>query len=138
MRPPGDPAAIERGKALYGVNCQFCHGADTRGGDGGPSLLRSSIVLADDHGELMGPIIRSGRPGLPKFTLTDVTTNTVLDSETDATGGGHAHSNQTATHCSGVVFEGTASEIFGTQLPPGVAATDMIQGSIDGWVITKL
>ena len=50
VRPPGDPAAIERGKGLYGVNCQFCHGADTRGGDGGPSLLRSALVLADDHG----------------------------------------------------------------------------------------
>ena len=71
VRPPGDPAAIERGKALYGVNCQFCHGADTRGGDGGPSLLRSSVVLADQSGELMAPIIRSGRPGMPKFTLTD-------------------------------------------------------------------
>lgn len=71
VRPPGDPAAIERGKALYGVNCQFCHGADTRGGDGGPSLLRSSVVLADQNGELMAPIIRSGRPGMPKFTLTD-------------------------------------------------------------------
>ena len=46
IRPPGDPAAIERGKALYGVNCQFCHGADTRGGDSGPSLLRSGLVLA--------------------------------------------------------------------------------------------
>jgi mono/diheme cytochrome c family protein len=45
-RPPGDPAAIERGKALYGVNCQFCHGADIRGGDGGPSLLRSAVVLS--------------------------------------------------------------------------------------------
>ena len=71
VRPPGDPAAIERGKALYGVNCQFCHGADTRGGDGGPSLLRAQIVLADDHGELIAPIIRGGRPGMPKFTLTD-------------------------------------------------------------------
>jgi mono/diheme cytochrome c family protein len=71
VRPPADPAAVERGKALYGVNCQFCHGADTRGGDGGPSLLRSSIVLADDQGELIGPIVRSGRPGMPKFTLTD-------------------------------------------------------------------
>jgi cytochrome c oxidase cbb3-type subunit 3 len=71
VRPPGDPAAIARGKALYGVNCQFCHGADTRGGDGGPSLLRSALVLADDHGELMAPIIRTGRPGMPKFTFTD-------------------------------------------------------------------
>jgi cytochrome c oxidase cbb3-type subunit 3 len=70
-RPPADPAAVERGKALYGVNCQFCHGADTRGGDSGPSLLRSSIVLDDQHGELMAPVVRSGRPGMPKFTLTD-------------------------------------------------------------------
>src|SRR6476646_5181761 len=71
VRPPGDPAAIERGKALYGVNCQFCHGADTRGGDSGPSLLRSGIVLDDQHGELMAPVVRAGRPGMPKFTLTD-------------------------------------------------------------------
>src|SRR5437867_13201179 len=70
-RTPADPAAIERGKALYGVNCQFCHGADTRGGDGGPSLLRSSTVLDGQHGELIAPIVRSGRPGMPKFTLTD-------------------------------------------------------------------
>jgi len=71
VRPPGDPAAIARGKTLYGVNCQFCHGADTRGGDGGPSLLRAQVVLADDHGELIAPIVRAGRPGMPKFTLTD-------------------------------------------------------------------
>src|SRR5436190_12670993 len=71
VRPPGDPAAIDRGKALYGVNCQFCHGADTRGGDGGPSLLRSGLVLADEKGELMAPVVRTGRPGMPKFTLTD-------------------------------------------------------------------
>jgi cytochrome c oxidase cbb3-type subunit III len=70
-RAPGDPAAIERGKALYGVNCQFCHGADTRGGDGGPSLLRSGTVLDDQRGELIAPVVRSGRPGMPKFTLTD-------------------------------------------------------------------
>jgi mono/diheme cytochrome c family protein len=71
-RPPEDPAAVERGKALYGVNCQFCHGADTRGGDGGPSLLRSGTVLDDQHGELIGPVVKSGRPpGMPKFTLSD-------------------------------------------------------------------
>jgi cytochrome c oxidase cbb3-type subunit 3 len=70
-RPPADPAAVERGKALYGVNCQFCHGADTRGGDSGPSLLRSGVVLDDQHGELIAPVVRAGRPGMPKFTLTD-------------------------------------------------------------------
>jgi cytochrome c oxidase cbb3-type subunit III len=71
-RPPGDPAAIERGKALYSVNCQFCHGADTRGGDGGPSLLRSGVVLDDRNGELMAPVIQNGRPeqGMPKFAFS--------------------------------------------------------------------
>jgi mono/diheme cytochrome c family protein len=71
-RPPGDLAAIDRGKALYGVNCQFCHGADTRGGDSGPSLLRSAIVLDDQQGELMAPVIQNGRPdrGMPKFAFS--------------------------------------------------------------------
>ena len=71
-RPPGDPAAVERGRALYGVNCAFCHGADTRGGDSGPSLLRSGIVLDDRNGELMAPVIQNGRTdrGMPKFNLT--------------------------------------------------------------------
>ncbi len=71
LRPPADPAAVERGKALYGVNCQFCHGADTRGGDSGPSLLRSGTVLDDQHGELIAPVVRAGRSGMPKFTLAD-------------------------------------------------------------------
>ena len=70
-RAPADPATVERGKALYGVNCQICHGADTRGGDSGPSLLRSGIVLDDQKGELMAPVVRAGRPGMPTFTLTD-------------------------------------------------------------------
>ncbi len=71
-RPAADPAAVERGKALYGVNCQFCHGADTRGGDSGPSLLRSGLVLDDQHGELMAPVIQNGRTdrGMPKFAFT--------------------------------------------------------------------
>jgi cytochrome c oxidase cbb3-type subunit 3 len=70
-RPPADSAAVERGKALYGVNCQFCQGADTGGGDTGPSLLRSGVVLDDQHGELIAPVVRAGRPGMPKFTFTD-------------------------------------------------------------------
>jgi len=78
-RPPGDPAAIERGRALYGVNCQFCHGADTRGGDSGPSLLRSSIVLDDQRGELIAPVVQNGRPdrGMPKFAFSREQTSDV-------------------------------------------------------------
>jgi cytochrome c oxidase cbb3-type subunit III len=71
-RPPADPAALERGRGVYGTYCTFCHGADTRGGDGGPSLLSSAIVLDDQHGELIGPVVLNGRTdkGMPKFALT--------------------------------------------------------------------
>src|SRR5262245_1990604 len=71
-RPPADPTALERGKAAYGTYCTFCHGADIRGGDGGPSLLRSGVVLDDQNGELIGPVVRSGRQdrGMPPFALT--------------------------------------------------------------------
>ena len=72
-REPGDPIAIERGRSIYSTNCAFCHGADTRGGASGPSLLRSAIVLDDKSGELIGPVVQAGRPdrGMPKFPLSN-------------------------------------------------------------------
>src|SRR5436190_9077778 len=64
QRPPGDPAIIARGRGLYGVRCTACHGADLRGGDqGGPNLLRSEIVLTDEKGERILPVVRDGRQG---------------------------------------------------------------------------
>ncbi|MEO8520076.1 MAG: cytochrome c [Acidobacteriota bacterium] len=68
QRPPGDPALIARGQAIYGVNCRICHGADLRGGDmGGVNLLRSQLVLNDQKGELILPVVHGGRqnPGMP-------------------------------------------------------------------------
>ena len=72
-REPGDPAAVERGRNIYSTNCAFCHGADTRGGASGPSLLRSATVLDDKNGELIGPVVQAGRPdrGMPKFPLSN-------------------------------------------------------------------
>ena len=70
-RAPADPAVLERGKALYSTNCQFCHGADTRGGDAGPSLLRSQVVQDDRGGEIVATVLAAGRPpAMPKFTFT--------------------------------------------------------------------
>jgi cytochrome c oxidase cbb3-type subunit 3 len=70
-RPPADPAAIARGKQIFSVNCGFCHGSGARGGEGGPNLLRSPIVLNDQHGELVAAIVSNGRidKGMPKFNL---------------------------------------------------------------------
>jgi len=71
QRPPADPAVVERGKAIYGAQCAFCHGQDARGGsEGGPSLIRSEIVLKDQNGELIGQVTAEGRVGMPKFNLT--------------------------------------------------------------------
>jgi cytochrome c oxidase cbb3-type subunit 3 len=76
QRPAGDPAVITRGQALFGINCKACHGADLRGGDlGGPNLLRSALVLGDQAGEAIIPVVRQGRPAsqggppMPAFPL---------------------------------------------------------------------
>jgi len=78
QRPPGDPEVIARGKPIFITNCSSCHGADLRGGvTGGPNLLRSGVVLMDQHGELILPIVRGARaergmPPLPQLTDDDV------------------------------------------------------------------
>jgi cytochrome c oxidase cbb3-type subunit III len=74
QRPPGDPAVVARGKALFGVTCALCHGQDLRGGQlNGPNLLRSQLVLGDQAGEAIMPVIRGGRPdkGMPPIAMPD-------------------------------------------------------------------
>ena len=68
QRTLADAATVARGKTLYEINCRACHGGDLRGGDiGGPNLLRSQLVLNDQHGELIVPVVKNGRqnPGMP-------------------------------------------------------------------------
>lgn len=71
QRPEGDPVQIARGKAVYGISCRACHGADLRGGDmGGPNLLRSQLSLSDRDGEKIIPVIQGslqsgGMPAIP-------------------------------------------------------------------------
>jgi mono/diheme cytochrome c family protein len=71
-KAPADPAAIQRGKQIFSANCSFCHGSDARGGEGGPNLVRSQIVLDDQKGEAIAVVVQNGRPdrGMPKFDLT--------------------------------------------------------------------
>ncbi|HEY4049884.1 MAG TPA: cytochrome c [Acidobacteriaceae bacterium] len=71
-RQPDRKAASE-GAKIFGSSCAFCHGADARGGQG-PDLLRSSVVLDDQEGELIGPVVHNGRAakGMPVFaSFTD-------------------------------------------------------------------
>jgi mono/diheme cytochrome c family protein len=68
-----DPAAFERGAKAYTQNCAGCHGANARGSVGAPDLVRSILVLDDEKGILIAPVLRDGRPdaGMPKLGLTD-------------------------------------------------------------------
>jgi cytochrome c oxidase cbb3-type subunit 3 len=74
LRPPDDPAQVERGKQVYRVACRSCHGPDLRGGDmGGPNLLRSAVMLNDQSGERLLPIIKGSRAdaGMPAIELSE-------------------------------------------------------------------
>ena len=64
--------AAERGHQQYLQTCGFCHGADATGARG-PDLVRSPLVAHDVKGNLIGEVIRSGRPdkGMPAMGLGD-------------------------------------------------------------------
>ena len=72
LGPPTDSAAVERGRQLHVQECGFCHGANARGGSGGPDLTRSALVQNDENGKQLGEFLHAGRPdrGMPKFELT--------------------------------------------------------------------
>src|SRR5581483_2987956 len=68
---PSTRAAVERGRAQFVQACSFCHGVDAAGAEG-PSVVRSSLVRHASDGNLIAPVIRSGRPGkgMPPIPLT--------------------------------------------------------------------
>jgi cytochrome c oxidase cbb3-type subunit III len=72
VRAAADPAVVQRGRQIFSANCSFCHGSDARGGEGGPNLIRSELVLNDKNGELIATVVQNGRPdkGMPKFDLS--------------------------------------------------------------------
>jgi cytochrome c oxidase cbb3-type subunit 3 len=72
-RPKAPQDVLDRGKATYGVSCAFCHGSDAGGGEIGPNLLRSGVVLEDQNGELISPIVHGSRVdrGMPRIEITD-------------------------------------------------------------------
>ncbi len=74
QRDPDDPVLVARGNDIYGLECRGCHGPDLRGGEmGGPNLLRRQLVLNDQNGELLGPVIHGSRKdqGMPAITMAD-------------------------------------------------------------------
>ena len=68
---PEQRAAVDRGRAQFQQACGFCHGPDATGARG-PDLVRSALVAHDVNSDLIGEVIRNGRPdkGMPGLPLT--------------------------------------------------------------------
>jgi len=110
LGPVPDAAAAKLGEPLYKQNCSVCHGETARGGEG-PNLVRSVLVLHDEKGEEIGPLVKSGRveagmPAFPNLSETeryDISEYIHLQIELAANRGLYAHSD---TLTSGDVAQG--------------------------------
>jgi len=65
-----DDDAAARGKTVYGAQCVTCHGTRARGGERGPDLVRSLVVLHDRYGSTVGPYLAKGHPNGKSPALT--------------------------------------------------------------------
>lgn len=67
-----DQAAVERGQQMFVAQCGFCHGSNATGGQSGPDLIRSVLVMNDEDGKQLGEFLKAGRPdkGMPKFDMS--------------------------------------------------------------------
>jgi cytochrome c oxidase cbb3-type subunit 3 len=77
-RPAVDPAAYERGRAIWARECIDCHGSTARGSDTGPNIIRTKTVNFDrssaNPGSVLGPFLKAGhttQSGKASATFTD-------------------------------------------------------------------
>ena len=66
------PDQVRAGQSRFAAQCGECHGRDGGGGETGPDLMRSMLVVEDVQGDKIGPVVRTGRPdkGMPAFNLS--------------------------------------------------------------------
>jgi len=61
------------GGTIFLQNCAFCHGRDAMGGETGPDLTQSKIVLGDKDGSAISAVVRDGRieKKMPAFNFSN-------------------------------------------------------------------
>jgi len=76
--PVVDPAANDRGRALWAIHCINCHGSQARGSETGPNIIRTRTVNYDrmslTPGSVLGPFLKAGHPtqsGKASASFTD-------------------------------------------------------------------
>lgn len=82
-RPVVDMAAHDRGRALWAANCVECHGAQARGSDTGPNIIRTETLnydrFAAKAGSVLGPFLQKGHPTSSKKPSASFTDAEVAD-----------------------------------------------------------
>lgn len=73
-----DAAAVARGQKLFVPTCGFCHGPDASGRSG-PDLVASGLVIRDEQGSLIGPVVHNGRPGTAMPAFRSLTAAEIAD-----------------------------------------------------------
>ena len=86
-RPLADQDVLARGLSLYESTCASCHASDLRGSAKGVSLLRSGIVLNDQHGEAVAAAVAKHRPAITLVNNDSVAMAEYLHSILATTGG---------------------------------------------------
>jgi len=63
---PAPTPDLERGRTVYVLSsCHFCHGVDLTGAQmGATDLMHSPLIAGDQNGNLIGPVVRAGKPNL--------------------------------------------------------------------------
>lgn len=76
--PVVDPAAHDRGRALWASHCIECHGSQARGSETGPNIIRTKTVNFDRNaavpGSVLGPYLKANHPTQskkPSASFTD-------------------------------------------------------------------
>src|SRR6185295_8304697 len=134
--------------ALGGASIAFASGPGNETGNGNGSTGRGLLEADCDNGDSFMVTVPNpdGARGVAQivadkghfipaggmFTIEDTTAGITLDTDTFADTG---HPNQETIHCSGTIFSGVASDIFGTDLPDGVSPGDTITGTFEVDVI---
>jgi mono/diheme cytochrome c family protein len=77
-KPGVDPVAAAEGKKLWALECTNCHGPNARGGDNGPNLVRSLVVLRDRFGSTLGPFLKKGHKLQSGRSSTELSDDQVL------------------------------------------------------------
>lgn len=79
---PGLTGDAAIGGALFQQNCAFCHGRDAMGGETGPDLTQSKLVLEDKDGSKISAVVHEGRneegKKMPAFQFSPQETTTLV------------------------------------------------------------